>query len=124
VSQSVTYSEFFREKEKLEKKLCSLLKRNKSLARLIFLKAPYLWSSGITEETIKKALPKRGRQPDNEMSVKLIMKLLHCSRRAALDYKAAYDLIRFSEKVGFLMMSEAATMIDKKMSNYTPCNSV
>jgi hypothetical protein len=119
VSETVTYKDtvskcdseldtYYAEKDKIEKRLLSLLKRNKVLGRFLFLKAVAFWPMEITEEVIKGLQPKRGPKPKLENSVKLIMKLLTCSHRTALDYKATLDIEQQIEKLLWLSMAAAA----------------
>jgi hypothetical protein len=84
-------------KAKLEKRLILLFKRNRPLAKYLYIKWP-IFVDGLTQELIKSAQPKRGPRPYNEWSVGLAMRILKCSRRTAQDYILAIELDAKMEK--------------------------
>ena len=83
---------------KLLDMLTRLSKRNQSLTRYVIMKSCVCWDK-IGSETINSLQPKRGKKPKEGWSIAFIMKVAHCSRRSAFDYRLAFLAEKLAEEI-------------------------
>ncbi len=101
-TDNVPISEYEKVKMDLIINILTLSKRNKTLARMVILKnCPFL---AVGLDRSKSNLsptanqPRRGKKQEIALPLKLIMKILHCSHRSAVDYQLAEKLEEYFGK--------------------------
>lgn len=91
-TNSVLISEYDRRLAEFQRKLKILCKRNRTLARYIYLQA-YSFGSLEYPEMIQKDpneyQPKRGKKQQKTFPIKLVQEALKCSHRQAMVYHLA-----------------------------------
>lgn len=101
-----TLSDYEKEKLRLMALICKLKTRNVPLVKFVYLNSAIYF--GKVGKQINEYQPRRGRKEKDCYPVKLIMEILDCPRRTAMDYKLAMKGVGKSNQLFNLLALAAA----------------